>query len=161
MKMTAEDCCNCIVQKVKSSNLHYLFQENPFAFQIKIHKKFIDDEICNNDYQKTDLSDPLEKKLKIMEEKFESKREECEIVKNETIELKAEVTETSDELFETKVELTNQYGVIKQMFKEIESQRIASEKVQNEQSVFKAATYKKERDLAEQLSQARNLIKEK
>ena len=102
----------------------------------------------------------LEKKLKIMEEKFESKREECELLKKDTIEFKAEVTKISDELYETKVELTNQYAVIKKMSKEIESQKIASENFQNELSVFKAAAYKKESDLAEQLSQARNDIKE-
>ena len=46
------------------------------------------------------------------------------------------------------------------MSKQIQSQRPASQNFQNELSVFKAAAYKKESDLAEQLSQARNDIKE-
>ena len=90
--MTAEDCCNYSVQKVKSSNLHYHFQENPFAIQIKIRKKFIDDQMCSNDHPKRNVIETLEKMLKIMEGKFESKREECELLKKDKIELKAEVT---------------------------------------------------------------------
>ena len=46
------------------------------------------------------------------------------------------------------------------MSKQIQSQSLASQNFQNELSVFKAAAYKKESELAEQLSHARNDIKE-
>ena len=115
--MTAEDCCDTIVQKIKSFNLHYQFEENPFSIQIKIRKKFIENKVTKHDLQ-TNASEALYEKLRVMEETLENKSEECKTLKEETNHLKAEVIKLGEELHETKLELTNQYRVVKEIKKE-------------------------------------------
>ena len=115
--MTAEDCCDTIVQKIKSFNLHYQFEENPFSIQIKIRKKFIENKVTKHDLQ-TNASEALYEKLRVMEETLENKSEECKTLKEETNHLKAEVVKLGEELYETKLELTNQYRVVKEIKKE-------------------------------------------
>ena len=116
-------------RRSNSSNLHFQVEENPFAIQIKIRKKFIDNKVSKHDLQTND-SKTLREKLIMLEETLESKSNECETSKEETNHFKSEVTKLSEELFETKLELPNQ---------EISSERV-----------------KQETDLEEELRQAKD-----
>ena len=106
-----EDCCDIIVKKVKELNLHYHFEETPFGIQIKIRKRFIDDEAPKKGNLKTaHVIENLEMSLKTLKRQFEIKSEECESYRKENNCLKEDMAKIDEELCVTKVELTKQYG---------------------------------------------------
>ena len=70
---SAHETCNEVVNAIKSSNLHFVLQENAHSVYVTIRKKFVDKTIVkNNDGNET------RKALSCMETSYNSLKEDYE-----------------------------------------------------------------------------------
>ena len=155
--MGPSEYCDQVVEMVKASSLHYYLKENAFSIQIQIRKKFIDGKEPSDDKNSADNSletviEHYEEKLKSMSTQFENQ--------------KKELLDVSKELHQAKIELHKQHQEDKEMKDEIITLKKGSktakgekEKLKKELDLAKAEFALREKEILEQLDEAKNIVK--
>ena len=128
-----------IVQRVRSSNLHFSISETPYSVYMTIRKKFVNNSIVQRTKESKCDNIQLERNFSLLKESFDalsqenaclqSQIHEQEVALNKTEEI---VRELEYERSTSKIELCNSLSKNKEKLEEIENQKNVSKKLNDE-----------------------------